>query len=165
MPTPKARPPADPNLVLVLDQVRDPGNTGTILRSAAAAGIELVMLTAGCADVWSPKVFRAGMGAHFRLAVETQSSWASIAQRATGRQAWMADPRGEIAYDQIDWRQHGLLVVGGETEGLSSEALALGCGRVAIPMCGHTESLNVAMAATVLLFEAARQLRCKPDGH
>lgn len=159
VPLPQIAPPANPILILVLDQVRDPGNLGTILRSAAAAGAGPVLLTTGCTDAWSPKALRAGMGAHFRLAMKAHQSWAEIAQAAAGRQVWVADPRGETAYDQIDWTRPSLLILSGETTGLSPEAAGLGGRRVTIPMEGETESLNVAMAATVLLFEAARQRR------
>jgi RNA methyltransferase, TrmH family len=148
-----------PTLILVLDGVRDPGNLGTILRSAAAAGVELVMLSPGSADPWSPKALRAGMGAQFRLAVEPRSNWTEIATRAAGRQSWAADARGDTTYDQVDWNRPSVLIVGGETEGLSSEAIDLATGRLAIPMANQVESLNAAMAATVLLFEAARQRR------
>jgi TrmH family RNA methyltransferase len=151
----------DPTLVLVLDRVRDPGNLGTILRSAAAAGVELVMLTHECADPWSPKSLRAGMGAQFRLMLETRSRWPEIAERAAGRQIWAADAHGDVTYDQVDWSRPSVLIIGGETEGLSAAAIGMAAGRLAIPMSTQVESLNAAMAATVLLFEAARQRRLK----
>ena len=159
LPIPKTQARANPTLVLVLDRVRDPGNLGTILRSAAAAGVELVMLTRGCADPWSSKTLRAGMGAHFRLFLETKTGWPDIAQRAARMQIWAADAQGDIVYDQVDWMRPSVLIVGGETEGLSPEALDLAAGRLAIPMRNRVDSLNAAMAATVILFEAARQRR------
>ena len=160
LPIPEIQPRSDPTLVLVLDRVRDPGNLGAILRSAAAAGVELVMLTHGCADPWSPKALRAGMGAHFRLSLATRADWPEIARRAARMQVWAAEPRGDVIYDQVDWRCPSVLIVGGETEGPSPDALALAASRLAIPMCNQVDSLNAAMAATVLLFEAARQRRC-----
>jgi TrmH family RNA methyltransferase len=162
IPIPKVDIRADPVLILVLDNVRDPGNLGTILRSAAAAGVELVMLTHGSADPWSPKALRAGMGGQFRLAVEARTGWPEIAGRAAGRQVWAADARAETVYDQVDWNRPAVLIVGGETEGLSAEAVSLTSGRLSIPMANRVESLNAAMAATVVLFEAARQRRCGP---
>jgi TrmH family RNA methyltransferase len=159
LPVPKMGPHSDPTLMLVLDRVRDPGNLGTILRSAAAAGVELVALTHGCADLWSPKVLRAGMGAHFRLSLEAPVDWPEIAQRAAQMQVWVADTRGDVRYDQADWTRPSVLIVGGETEGLSPNAIALATGRLAIPMYNQIDSLNAAMAATVVLFEAARQRR------
>jgi TrmH family RNA methyltransferase len=163
LPIPKIEPHSDPTLVLVLDRVRDPGNLGTILRSAAAAGVELVALTSGCADPWSPKALRAGMGAHFRLCLETRAGWNEIARRAAHMQVWVADTRGDVGYDQADWMRPSVLIVGGETEGLSPDAIALASGRLAIPMYNQVDSLNAAMAATVVLFEAARQRRSMRD--
>ncbi len=150
---------SSPGLILILDQVRDPGNLGTILRSAAAAGADLVLLAPGCVDPWNPKVLRSGMGAHFRVPVMTAPGWTAIREQLAGRAVWLADAHGAIAYDQVDWTVPSALVVGGETTGLSHEAEVLGQGRVTIPMGGCVESLNAAMAATVLLFEAARQRR------
>jgi RNA methyltransferase, TrmH family len=159
LPIPKVEPPSGLTLALVLDRVRDPGNLGTILRGAAAAGVELVMLTDGCADPWSPKTLRSGMGAHFRLAIETRTGWTAIARRAAAMQVWVADAGGDLVYDQVDWNRPSILIVGGETEGFSPEASSLAGGRLVIPMRNQVDSLNAAMAATVVLFEAARQRR------
>jgi TrmH family RNA methyltransferase len=159
VPIPELPLPANPPLILILDQVRDPGNLGTILRSAAAAGAGCVLLAAGCADPWSPKALRAGMGAHFRLPLRPGINWAAIAAQVAHRPLWLADARGEVLYDQVDWARPCALVIGGETTGISTEARALGGISVAIPMAGEIESLNAAMAATVLLFEAAQQRR------
>ena len=150
--------PPRPGLILVLDQVRDPGNLGTILRTAEAAGAGQVLLAPGTVDVYNPKVVRGAMGAHFRLPVATLE-WPAISQRVTGRAVWLADATGEVAYDAVDWTQPAALIVGGEATGAGEEATALATGRVSIPMAGGAESLNAAMAATVLLFEAARQHR------
>jgi RNA methyltransferase, TrmH family len=147
------------DLALVLDQVRDPGNLGAILRSAEAAGVTGVLLSRGCADPWSPKVVRAGMGAHFRLPVWLGLDWPQVAARLDARPIWAADAAGATDYDRVDWTRACALILGGETEGISAEAAALCTGRVAIPMLGSPDSLNAAMAATVLLFEAARQRR------
>ncbi|PKO22518.1 MAG: RNA methyltransferase [Chloroflexi bacterium HGW-Chloroflexi-1] len=158
-PIPPAAPGGDADPILVLDQVRDPGNLGTILRSAEAAGVARLLLVRGCVDPWSPKVLRAGMGAHFRLSLQSGVSWAEVGRQLAGRLLWLADVRGDSAYDRVDWTARCALAVGGETMGFSAEATALAAGRVVIPMAGATESLNVAMAATVLLFEIARQRR------
>jgi RNA methyltransferase, TrmH family len=161
LPIPRISPHSDPTFVLVLDQVRDPGNLGTTLRSATAAGVELVMLTHGCTDPWSPKCLRAGMGAHFRLSLEAGAGWAEVARRAAAMQTWVADVRGDMVYDQVDWIRPSVLIVGGETGGLSAEAVDLATGRLVIPMHNQVDSLNAAMAATVVLFEAARQRRSR----
>jgi TrmH family RNA methyltransferase len=143
---------------LILDLLRDPGNLGTILRSAEAAGVGQVILTPGTVDLYNPKVVRGGMGAHFRLAA-THLDWAAASARAVGRAVWLADMAGERRYDEVDWTAPSSLIVGGEAEGYSQEAASLATGTVRIPMEGGAESLNAAMAATVILFEAARQRR------
>jgi len=147
-----------PGLILVLDQVRDPGNLGTILRSAEAAGVGQVLLAPGTVDPYNPKVVRGAMGAHFRLPV-SGLDWPAIAARLAGRAVWLADAAATVAYDAVDWRQPAALIVGGEAAGAGQAAEELATGRVSIPMAGGAESLNAAMAATVILFEAARQVR------
>ncbi len=152
---------AHPGLILVLDRLRDPGNLGTILRSAEAAGVGLVILTPETVDLYSPKVVRAAMGAHFRLAA-TAMDWPALRERLAGCPVWLATPcrgRGEVGYDMVNWQEPAALIVGGEAAGPGEEAAALATGRVCIPMAAGVESLNAAMAATVILFEAARQRR------
>jgi TrmH family RNA methyltransferase len=149
---------AQSGLVLILDGLRDPGNVGTILRSAEAAGVGQAILTPGTVDLYNPKVVRGSMGTHFRLAV-TRLDWPAIGDAVSGRDVWLADIAGGIAYDNVDWTMPSALIVGGEATGAGREARELATGRVTIPMTGDTESLNAAMAATVILFEAARQRR------
>lgn len=151
--------PEEPDFMLVLDQIRDPGNMGTIMRSAEAAGIHTLVLAPGCVDAWNPKVLRSGMGAHFRLPLITAQSWHSIEELVAGRPVWLAEAQGAVPYDAVDWTVPGSLIIGGEAAGISAEARRLGTGRVAIPMVGAAESLNAAMAATILVFEMARQRR------
>lgn len=147
-----------PGLVLVVDGVRDPGNLGTLLRSAEAAGAGQVLLAPGTVDAYNPKVVRGAMGAHFRLAVKALD-WPDMAERLAGRAVWLADAAGDVAYDQVEWTALSALIVGGEAEGAGAQALAVASGRVRIPMAGGAESLNAAMAGTVILFEVARQRR------
>lgn len=142
--------------VLIADRVRDPGNLGTILRSALAAGVDQVWLAPGTVDAYSPKVVRAGMGTHFRLPI-LSLSWAEIEERGRGMQIVLADVRGDVAYTEVTWRWPVALIVGGEAEGASEEAFALAEQRVYIPMPGPAESLNVAVATGVILFEVARR--------
>jgi RNA methyltransferase, TrmH family len=145
-------------LVLVLDRLRDPGNLGTLLRSAAGAGVSAVYLTAESVDPWNPKVVRAGMGAHFRLPLRTFDEAAASLQRALPlRAATAAD--APVAYDAVDWTQPAALIIGGEAEGVSPELTAWATEAVAIPLAANVESLNAAVAGSVLLFEAARQRR------
>jgi RNA methyltransferase, TrmH family len=147
-------------LILILDQIRDPGNMGAILRSAEASGVGQVILAPGTVDLYNQKVVRGAMGAHFRLPV-ANLGWAAISVRLKGRAVWLADAAGETAYDRVDWTVPSALIVGGEAAGAGDEAAAQATGRVSIPMAGGAESLNAAMAATVILFEAARQSRAK----
>jgi TrmH family RNA methyltransferase len=144
---------------LVLDGVRDPGNLGTILRTAEAAGVDLVEAVRGAVDVFSPKVVRGGMGAHFRLHVRWDRDWEEVERSLEGKQALLADPRTGIPYYEIDWTGPTALIVGGEARGAGREARGVATQRVTIPMKGRVESLNVAVATSVLLFEAARQRR------
>jgi RNA methyltransferase, TrmH family len=151
-----------PGLTLVLDGLRDPGNLGTILRSAEASDVGQVLLSPGTVDVYNPKVVRAAMGAHFRLPI-ARVSWSAITERTKGRAVWLADAHGQVAYDGVDWTLPSALIVGSEATGASPEAADLATGRVCIPMAEGTDSLNAAMAAAVILFEAARQVRNSQD--
>ena len=143
-------------LLLILDGIRDPGNLGTILRSAESAGVGQVLLAPGTVDLYNPKVVRGAMGAHLRLPVLSQD-WPAIGQRVGDRAVWLADAAAQTAYHTVDWTQPSALIVGGEAFGAGQKAAELATGRVSIPMAGGPESLNAAMAATVILFEAARQ--------
>ncbi len=144
--------------VLILDALGDPGNLGTILRSAAAAGVQAVLLAPGCVDPYNDKALRGGMGAHFRVPVINQS-WDKIAVTCTDLPVYLADMQGDLAYDSADWSNGWALIVGSEAHGASEQASALAHQRVFIPMAAETESLNAASAAAVILFEAARQRR------
>ena len=148
--------PTQLQFVLILDAVRDPGNVGTILRSARAAGVDAVFCAHGTADPYNDKVVRAGMGAHFAVPLRV-ASWEMIAEvlRHFPR-VYLADARGEIVYTRAEWARPVALIVGGEAEGASDDAKKIATARVAIPMRGGAESLNAAMAATVLLFEASK---------
>jgi len=147
-----------PGLLLILDGIRDPGNLGTILRSAESAGVGEVLLAPGTVDLYNPKVVRGAMGAHFRLPVHS-FDWEAVEERARGRVVWLADAAGGTAYDDVNWTAPSALIVGSEASGAGQEAARIATGRVSIPMAGGAESLNAAMAATVILFEAARQRR------
>ena len=152
--------PQQTDFIFVMDGVRDPGNLGGMLRSAAAAGVDLVCLTEGTTDPWAPKVLRAAMGAHFHLPLQNLS-WEELSTLAQGAglRIYLADTSGGIAYTQADFRSPLALIVGGEAEGASPPALALADEQVRIPMPGGSESLNAAAAAAILLFEAVRQRR------
>ncbi len=161
MPRQSAVLPTRTDLVLILDQVRDPGNAGTILRSAAAAGVSVVFVTPGTVDLFSPKVVRSAMGAHFRLVIK-DADWSNIEAHCkhTVKPAltiYLADSGGGDNMWQTDMRQPLALVIGGEADGASPEGRAAVDALVHIPMPGNFESLNAGVAASVLLFEILRQ--------
>jgi len=144
------------DLLLILDGIQDPGNFGALLRSAEAAGVDQVILAPGTVDVFNPKVVRAGAGAHFRLPL-TDLSWSEITALTQNCLVRLADGSSPIAYYTVDWRRSVALIVSNEGSGPSWEALRLAAERVAIPMKGGTEALNVSVAGSIILFEAARQ--------
>ena len=144
------------DFALLADGVRDPGNLGAILRTAAAAGVQAVLLPPGGVDAFSPKVVRAAMGAHFRLPVRA-CSWDEIRAALVGLRVYLAATDGGIVYYQADFQPPLALVIGSEAQGASSQARRLATAQVRIPMPGGSESLNVAVAAGVLTFEVVRQ--------
>lgn len=146
-------------LIVALDSVQDPGNVGTILRTAEAAGAAAVVALPGTADAFAPKVLRSAMGSAFRLpilsGIGADALFAWAAERSLVTVA--ADGSAEQTHTSFDWQRPTLLIMGNEARGVSP-ALLERCGsRVRIPMQAPVESLNVAAAAAVLLFEAARQ--------
>lgn len=150
--------PQRPSLALILDAITNPGNLGTMLRTAAAAGVDALMMTPGCVDQYNPKVVRGSMGALLRLPVHLLE-WRDIAATVDGMQTWVAAASGFRTYTAVDWQQPAALIVSNEARGASDDAFALSDGSIAIPMKVATESLNAAMAAGIILFEAARQRR------
>lgn len=155
-PLPKMALPQPAQRVLILDAIRDPGNLGTILRAAAASGTQAVLLSPDCVDAYNPKVLRAGMGAHFRIPLAAMD-WAEIAAYCASLPVYLADSTGDLRYDQVNWRADWGLIIGGEAHGAGEQAAAMAQSRIYIPMHAETESLNAAMAASAILFEAQRQ--------
>ncbi len=156
LPFPVLTPPAN-TLLLICDRLADPGNLGTLLRTAAAARVDSVILAPGTADPYNPKVVRSSMGAHFRVPIEALE-WDTIRSRLAGLKTWLAEAKAGLQYDQVDWTEPSALIIGSEAEGPSEEARALADDSVFIPMPGGAESLNAAVAGSVILFEAVRQL-------
>lgn len=152
--------PASPGQAscVLLEAVQDAGNVGSILRSAAAAGIREAILTPGCAQAWSPRVLRAGMGAHFSLAIREHLDPALALGGFAGSIVATTLAGGRSLYD-MDLRGPVAWLFGAEGAGLSEATGALATARVSIPMPGGAESLNVAAAAAVCLFEQVRQQR------
>jgi TrmH family RNA methyltransferase len=147
--------PRSLNFVLIADQIRDPGNLGTLLRTAAAAGVQAVYLPPETTDAFAPKVVRAGMGAHFRLPIHSMS-WEEIRTAAKLLKVYLADMQGGPCWEE-DFRLPLALIVGGEAEGATEEARKLADMAVSIPMPGKAESLNAGVAGAILLFEVVRQ--------
>lgn len=147
--------PDDQNFVLIPDQIRDPGNLGTLLRTAAAAGVQAVFLPPETTDAFAPKVVRSGMGAHFRLPIRTMK-WEKIRRETNDLQVYLADMDGTSCWE-TDLRGPLVLIVGSEAEGASEEARELATQKISIPMSGNVESLNAGVAGSVLMFEVVRQ--------
>ena len=148
--------PQNNDFVLLLEDIQDPGNVGAILRSAAAAGVSTAYLSTACADVWSPKVLRSAMGAHFSLAMVERADLAQVAEQFSGK-VLATVPDAEQSIYALDLTGSVALLVGNEGAGLSAELQAYANACVHIPMQPAMESLNVAAATSVCLFERVRQ--------
>lgn len=135
-----------------LEGVQDPSNVGAILRSSAAFGVQQVVLGEGCADPWSPKALRAGMGGHFSLQVDRTDDLAGDLDAFKGTVACTV-PRGGIALREAPLERSWAWIFGGEGRGLSEETIQRADLTVSIPMAPGTESLNVAAAAAICLYE------------
>lgn len=147
------------SLFLGLDRVQDPGNMGTLLRTAEAAGAHGVLTLGGSADVFSPKVLRSSMGSAFRLPVLTNLTPEALITLKTEHhlQLVAAAGEGDLSYTSYDWRQSTLLLLGNEGRGVDPGLMEQCDALLRIPMANQVESLNVATAGAVMLFEAARQ--------
>jgi TrmH family RNA methyltransferase len=151
--------PAVPNTAadaVLLDGVQDPGNVGTLLRTAAAAGVRQVLLSPGCAATWSPKVLRAGQGAQFVLSIHEEADLPAFMADYAGTTAVTTLERATSLYEAA-WDGPLAWVFGAEGQGVSAPVLAGATLRIRIPMPGTVESLNVGAAAAVCLFEALRR--------
>lgn len=153
-------------LVVVCWQIRDPGNLGTVLRSADAAGADAVVCTAGSVDPRNPKAVRASAGSLFHLPVLTDAALEAVigSCRVQGLRVVAADAGGSTLYTDVDFRRPTAIVLGNETHGLPRAALKAADTVTRVPIHGRAESLNLAAAATVLVYEAARQSHGVPAG-
>lgn len=152
---------AHSKLSVVLVGVSDPGNAGTLVRSAAAAGADLVVVTRGSVDAYNPKVVRASAGAIFQLRLVVDAALeAALAHLGNlGVKRWGTAARGDSDYSDADLSVPSAIVLGNESRGLPERIPGGVDGWIAIPMSGQVESLNVGVAGSILLFEAARQQR------
>jgi TrmH family RNA methyltransferase len=139
-----------------LETIQDAGNVGAILRSAAAFGIRHAVLGAGCADAWSPKVLRAGMGAHFAMAIQENADLAAAITAFGGKVACTV-PRGGVTLADADLSGRTGWLFGAEGQGVSAALAGQATLKVTIPMPGGAESLNVAAAAAICFYESARR--------
>jgi TrmH family RNA methyltransferase len=156
IPEPQQAPDAGTASIL-LEDIQDPGNVGAILRSAAAAGVKQVLLSRASAQAWSPRVLRAGMGAHFALRIHERCELAEFARGFHGR-LFVTSQRATVTLFDADLTGVVAFAFGSEGQGLTPELAAAG-EAVAIPMAPGVESLNVGAAAAVCLYERVRQLR------
>ena len=151
---------ADDN-ILVLDRIQDPGNMGTLIRTAVAAGYKAVIAAKGTVDVYSPKVLRATAGMVFELPVIYAGDHEELAAllKSTGRRVVVTEPDGGAPYYEEDISGGIALVIGNEGAGVSDEVKNMADVRVTLPMKGHVESLNAAAAAAILMYEAVRNIK------
>ena len=160
--TPQGAPaPADASLVLLLEDIQDPGNVGTLLRSAAAAGATHVMLSPRCAFAWAPKVLRAAMGAHFALHIAEGVDLAAWLRTYRGTGVALAG-EGQRSLYELDLRGPVAFAVGNEGAGLGADLRKAAQATARIPLAARVESLNAASAGTIALFEAVRQRARQP---
>lgn len=148
------------DFVIICDGIRDPGNLGTIFRTAVAAGVQTILLSPGTTDPYSPKVVRSGMGAHFFVPI-LKLSWEEIKEFCSNQpeplKIIVSKADTNKIYWQSDFTKPSAIVIGAEAEGVSDNALQMADQFISIPMSGKTESLNAASAASIFLFEVVRQ--------
>lgn len=154
----KSSQPASP-LLVVLHGINNPVNVGAILRTAEAAGATGAITTQQTSDPFSPKALRGAMGSAFRLPIWTKTTYGEVLSWCAERhiETVCADAEGSTIHTDLDWRTSKALIMGPESTGLTAEEVSAATSVVTIPMCGKVESLNVGVAAAVLLYEAARQ--------
>jgi RNA methyltransferase, TrmH family len=146
-------------LLVILHRINNPANAGAILRTAEAAGARGVILTEGTTDVFSPKALRGAMGSSFRLPLWANASFHEALAwcKEQGIETICADSRAGRTHTEVDWTRGSALIVGAESTGLTTEEMNIADEALRIPMRSPVESLNVAVAAAIVLYEAARQ--------
>ena len=152
-------------LVIVTENLQDPGNLGTIFRAGEGAGVTGLLLVGDTADPYNPKVVRGTMGSIFRMPFARAANAEEAAAILRKRKiiSYAADLRADCSYEDCDYRPGTAFWIGNEGAGLTEAALAQADRRIFIPMSGEVESLNAGVSASVLAFEAARQRRQRPD--
>lgn len=147
----------DSFILMLLDEVRDPGNVGTIIRTADACGITAVILSKGCADLYNSKTIRATMGSMFHIPVITDTELMTLVEQLKQADAEVmgADPHSNISCLDVPGKQRTAIIIGNEANGLRDEIKAAASQRITIPMPGKAESLNAGIAAAILMYEFA----------
>lgn len=146
-------------LIVIVDGVRDPGNLGTLIRSAAGAGVDHIVIGPATVDPYHPRAVRAAMGCHFRVPI-SHRTWHQMAPILRHYEViGLADAAGDAVYDTVRWTLSSAIVIGGEAFGASAEANGQATVGVSIPLARGVESLNAGVAGSLLVFEAARQRR------
>ena len=149
--------------VVILDRLQDPGNAGTIIRTAEAAGYRAVIVMSGTADVYSPKVVRAAAGSLFRMQLFSSSDMNETVRilKASGKCIVSADLDTDVMYNSVDLSENIALVIGNEGQGVSRGFLEASDIKVRIPMEGSIESLNAAVAAGILMYQSHNKTECR----
>lgn len=157
--------PKNANFVLVLDAIQNPGNMGSLLRSALGAGVGALILGPNCVDAYSPKVLRSAMGAQFRLPMQ-KMNWGEIREMSSklGFKVFISNMGDGISYSKANFEGPTMLILGNEADGIGREARKFSDESISIPMNKNLESLNAAAAGAILLFEIARQKSLKEEG-
>lgn len=149
----------DNPFILLLDQVQDPGNMGTIIRSADAFGIDGIIITEGCVDIYNPKVVRATMGSIFRVPIYHYSDGIEIIKEIKSRniKIYSTSLTGDKFIQDVSLNIPSMLIIGNESKGVSKSLEALADSLIKIPMIGEAESLNAAIASSIIMYESIRQ--------
>ncbi|MCX7745652.1 MAG: 23S rRNA (guanosine(2251)-2'-O)-methyltransferase RlmB [Clostridia bacterium] len=147
------------NFLMILDSITDPGNMGTIIRTADAAGVSGIILSKGCVDVYNPKVLRSTMGSIFRIPVFSCEDLVETVEwlKSENIRVYAAHLDGRTSYFQLEMKKNIAVIIGNEANGISNEVALAANELVKIPMLGRAESLNASVAASLLMYEVVRQ--------
>ncbi|MDD2959262.1 MAG: RNA methyltransferase [Lachnospiraceae bacterium] len=148
-----------PPLCMILENLQDPGNLGTIFRTAEGAGVTGILLSRDCVDLYNPKVIRSTMGSVYRMPFYYAENFYQVIEqwKQQGIGLYAAHLKGKNTYDKEDYRKPSAFLIGNESQGLTDQAAGLSDHYIRIPMSGQVESLNAAIASAVLMYEARRQ--------
>ncbi len=149
------------DIIFALDDVQDPGNVGTIIRTLDCAGINNLIISSKCADVYNPKVVRSTMGAIFRVSIQEEKDlvYALKKKQSEGYQIIVTSLDAISYYDTLDFNSKSIIVIGNESKGVQDEIQKIADVKTKIPMLGRTESLNASVAASLMAYEYLRKKR------